>query len=293
MNMLRGIGLFVLGIGVVVAGIVAYQVWGQPATNGQAANTEARNQFLSDRGGTAPITGTTGLAGQAGPGGGFPGAGFPGVAGTVASVARDTLKVTSLLDNSTVTVRLAADAPINKQVSGQASDITVGEQILATGSQTGATLTADRIQLGATDGLGFDGFGGGFGGGMGRPGANGTPGARAQRTPGPNETPFARPQRPPGANGTPGAMPGGAGFNGVRGAVTAVNGTTITVQNSDGSTTTVELGATTQILRRQAITLAEVQAGDTVRATGSQAGDIFEATALQVGELAMMGGARP
>src|SRR5436309_2619681 len=129
--MLRGILLFALGLAVVAGGLAAYMVWGQGGANPTTApNADARSQFFADRGGTVPMTGTTGSGVPAGPGGSF-----PGLAGTVDSVAGDTIKVKSAQDGSTTTVHLAADARIGKQVSGQASDITVGAQLSAIGAQ--------------------------------------------------------------------------------------------------------------------------------------------------------------
>jgi hypothetical protein len=54
-------------------------------------------------------------------------------------------------------VQLAADGKVRKQVDGQLSDVTVGAQVVAIGTQSGDTFQATSIQLG--------GFGGGFGGG--------------------------------------------------------------------------------------------------------------------------------
>jgi hypothetical protein len=275
--MLRGILLFALGIGVVVIGIVAYQLLNHPAATATANNSDARNQFLAERsGGTTPITGTTGLGAPGGQG-----AGFPGVVGTVASVAADTLTVQNAANGTTTTVHLAANATIRKQVTAQLADIKVGDQLFATGALTGTKLTAIIIQLGTTTG------GAGFGGGQGRQrGVNGTPGTVFTGTPGTGRQ-F---NGTPGPRGTPGAGFPGGGFNGVSGAVTAINGSTLTVKATDGTTKTIEVGTSTQIENEQTITLAAVKTGDTVRATGTQNGDIFEATALQVGGVGPGGG---
>jgi hypothetical protein len=63
-------------------------------------------------------------------------------------------------NGQTMKVQLAADGTVRKQVDGQLSDITTGEQIVATGTQNGDTFQATSIQIG--------GFGGGPGGGGGR-----------------------------------------------------------------------------------------------------------------------------
>jgi preprotein translocase subunit YajC len=280
--------LFALGIGIVVIGIVAYQLLSHPAaTATTATNSDARNQFLAERSGTTtPITGTNGLGAPGGQG-----AGFPGVVGTVASVASDTLTVQNAANGTATTVHLAANATIRKQVTAQLADIKVGDQLFATGALTGTKLTATVIQLGTTTG------GAGFGGGTGRPrGVNGTPGTVFTGTPGTgrqfNGTPGTGRQfnGTPGPQGTPGAGFNGAGFNRVSGTVTAINGSTLTVKTTDGTSATVEVGTSTQIENQQTITLAAVKTGDTVRATGTQNGDIFEATALQVGGFGPGGG---
>jgi hypothetical protein len=57
-------------------------------------------------------------------------------------------------------VPLAANGTVRKQVDGQLSDITIGAQVVAIGTQNGDTFQATSIQIG--------GFGGGPGGGGGR-----------------------------------------------------------------------------------------------------------------------------
>jgi hypothetical protein len=53
-------------------------------------------------------------------------------------------------------VQLAADGKVRKQVDGQLSDVTVGAQVVAFGTQSSDTFQATSIQLG-----GFGGQGGG------------------------------------------------------------------------------------------------------------------------------------
>ena len=79
-----------------------------------------------------------------------------GVAGTVSAVSGNTITITTR-NGQTTNVQLAADGKVRKQVDGQLSDVTVGAQVVAIGTQSGDTFQATSIQLG--------GFGGGFGGG--------------------------------------------------------------------------------------------------------------------------------
>ncbi|MBK9714381.1 MAG: hypothetical protein IPO81_24190 [Kouleothrix sp.] len=74
-----------------------------------------------------------------------------GVAGTVSSVSGNTITVTTRAGD-TMTVQLAADGTVRKQVDGQASDITTGEQIVAFGAQSGDTFQATSIQIGGLGG---------------------------------------------------------------------------------------------------------------------------------------------
>jgi phytoene dehydrogenase-like protein len=63
-------------------------------------------------------------------------------------------------NGQTMKVELAANGTVRKQVDGQLSDVTTGEQIVAIGTQSGDTFQATSIQIG-----GFGGQGGGQGGG--------------------------------------------------------------------------------------------------------------------------------
>ena len=128
------------------AGFYSGQIVGTRA--GEQNRATAAQQFFSQRGGQAGQG-----AGQAGQGGFNRGG---GVAGTVSSVSGNTITITTR-GGQTQKIELAADAKVRKQVDGQLSDITAGEQIVATGAQSGDTFQATSIQVGA--------FGGGFGGG--------------------------------------------------------------------------------------------------------------------------------
>jgi hypothetical protein len=115
---------------------------------GEQNRAQAAQGFFSQRGGQAGGFG----GGQAGAGRG------QGVSGTVSAVSGNTITITTR-NGQTTNVQLAADGKVRKQVDGQLSDVTVGAQVVALGTQSGDTFQATSIQLG--------GFGGGFGGAQG------------------------------------------------------------------------------------------------------------------------------
>lgn len=125
----------------VVAGLGFYSGQAIGVRAGEQNRAQAAQQFFSQRGGQ-----TTGQDGQ----GGFRGG---GVAGTVSAVSGDTITVTTR-NGQTMKVRLAAGGTIRKQVDGQLSDITPGEQIIAIGTQNGDTFQATNIQIGGQFGGG-------------------------------------------------------------------------------------------------------------------------------------------
>jgi len=74
----------------------------------------------------------------------------------VSEVSGNTITL-STRNGQTMKVQLAADGTVRKQIDGQLSDITVGEQVVAIGTQNGDTFQATSIQIGG----GFGGQGGG------------------------------------------------------------------------------------------------------------------------------------
>ncbi len=154
----------------VVAGAGFY---GGDIIGGRAAaanRASAAQGFFSQRGGGG-TGGGQGNGQGGGTGGGQAGAGFRGggAVGMVSEVSGNTITLTTR-NGQTMKVELAANGTVRKQVDGQLSDITVGEQVVATGTQNGDTFQATSIQVG--------GFGGGQGGGQGG-------GRNAQPTPTP------------------------------------------------------------------------------------------------------------
>lgn len=142
-----------------------------------------------------------------------------GVSGTIAAASDSVLQVQD--SDSQTAVSYTADTVVQSQVAGTLADVTVGSCVSIMGAAdaaaTSITVTA------AVDGACTTGFGGGPGGGAG----GGTPpdGATA-----PTDMPSGMPTDAP--SGAPTDLPDGAGggFGGfTSGLVTAVSGTTITV----------------------------------------------------------------
>jgi hypothetical protein len=119
---------------------------------GQQSRAQAAQQFFGQRGG-----------GQGGGQGGFRGGngagGMSGMAGTVTNVSGNTITITTR-DGQTATVQLAPNATIRKQVDGQTSDITNGQQIVAFGTQNGDSFQAMTVQIGGQFGFGPQNGGG-------------------------------------------------------------------------------------------------------------------------------------
>jgi len=129
----------------IVAGLGFYSGQTIGVRAGEQNRAQAAQGFFSQRGG-------------GGQGGGQAGGGFRGGggAGMVGAVDGNTITLTTR-NGQTMKVQLAADGKVRKQVDGQLSDITVGTQVVAIGTQNGDTFQATSIQIG--------GFGGGQGGG--------------------------------------------------------------------------------------------------------------------------------
>src|SRR4029077_13981040 len=95
-----------------------------------------------------------------------------------------------------------------------------------------------------------------------------------------------------GGQGGPGfAGPGGrGGFT--AGAVTSVDGSTITIKTVAGDTVTVSTTADTKVSVTKTIKLSDLAVGDTVRVTGTTTGTTIAADAIEKGALGFGGGPR-
>jgi hypothetical protein len=261
-------------IGVLGMGLLAG--CGDSGTSGSTSSQDAaKQQFLNDRSGTPGAdSGTPGVGGRP-----------PGVFGSITKINGNQITVKSQADGTETVVQPGDGATIGKQADAQASDITQGVMVSATGIMTGGVLEAQSVQIGSGNFVAFGG--GGFGGGgfngtpgAGRGGFNGTPGAG--RNGGFNGTPGAGGQRfrgtpGPNASGTP-----GAGRNFAAGTVAKVDGNTITLNMVNGSTGTFTIGSSTRFQKNVTIQLTDLRVGDNIVATGQQNGSIFQAASIQV-----------
>jgi hypothetical protein len=100
---------------------------------------QAAQEFFAQRGG------------QGGAPGGAPGQGGNRNLARVSGVVEQNngaSMIVSLSDGTKVTVALAADGVVRRQVDGQLSDLRVGETVLALGARTGDSMQASMIQIG-------------------------------------------------------------------------------------------------------------------------------------------------
>ena len=193
--------------------------------------------------GSTTSASTTGAKSTATPQAGGPG-GFRrnGAAGELVKIAGTSL----VLNTSTgdVIVDYDSSTPITKTHTGTLADVTPGLCITATGQKDSTgTLTASAAVLSTNVNGSCQGpFG--FGGGGER-----TPGS----TPRPTPPPGAAPRTPP-----------------VRGEVTGVNGTSVTVLTAGGTSTTITVPTTARIAVTNSAAASDLAVGDCVLATGSR-----------------------
>ncbi|HEU5097617.1 MAG TPA: hypothetical protein VFU22_01140 [Roseiflexaceae bacterium] len=133
-----------------VAGLGFYSGQTVGVRAGEQNRAQAMQEFFGQRGGGQAGQGGGQASGQAG--GGFRGQGG-GLAGTVRAVEGNTITIATRT-GQTVKAQLAADGTVRKQVEAQLSDLTVGEQVVAIGTQSGDTFQATSIQIGGFGGQG-------------------------------------------------------------------------------------------------------------------------------------------
>jgi hypothetical protein len=272
----------VIALLVVVAmagGAAVYLILRSPGTGAPdgAAAQQASQAFFADRGGGTPgpniMTFGDGGGGQ-----------VPGVVGEVTAIDGERLTVKNPMDGTTRVVHVPAGTKIERPVAGKLVDLTIGTPILAIGTRNGDVVDAQQIQITGKDTAGGPVMIGKGASGDGEP-PPGTPGAQIfngavpgldNGTPQPAGTPgdqvFLGGAKPDGGTITPATI----------GTITAVTGNKLTVQGSDGTTTTVQVGDSTDIRKPATVSLGEVRVGDTVAAQGTPHSDVFEATGLQV-----------
>lgn len=227
------------------------------------------NSPTASGGQSAPSGNSSGQAG-AGTGRG----GFPGVSGMIVALSGKTAQVRTASGQSAVSY--TSKTSVTEEKSAKASDVKTGlcatvrsAESASSGSSPSTTMTAASVSLtDKVDGSCQGGFG--FGN---RPSGMPSGGPAGQGQP-----PSGAPQGGTGA-GAPSGMPSGArpsgagrgGFGGAGGTITAVNGSTITVEQARGTETTsitVTLTSDTTYTKQVKADTDAIAKGQCVFATG-------------------------
>lgn len=207
-----------------------------------------------------------------------------GVSGLIASAQDGLLQVQG--DGEQTAVRYTADTTVRKTAATDATAIAVGDCIVASTPEDAGTATTITVTAAADDGTCTTGLGGGPDVGMPTDAPSGMP----------TDAPSGGPQGGGVPSGAPGGVaptggPGGQGGFGTFtiGAVTAVSGSTITVETTDrdGGTSTADVvvGSATTVTATVDATAADIAVGLCVTAMGT-ADDSggYDATALTLSD---------
>jgi hypothetical protein len=147
-----------------------------------------------------------------------------------------------------VTVDFTSSTPISVTGTGSAADITVGSCITATGGEDSTgTMTATRVTV--------------------SPAVGGSCPAPSFTGANPGGLPSGRPDFTFRPRSTPGGF---ADFASVRGLVTAVSGSVVTVQETSGSTPSLTVPATAQVSTTTTGSTSDLVAGACVAAIGTE-----------------------
>jgi hypothetical protein len=258
--------LALIGVGAVLAGC------GQQGATGATQDEQAaKDRFLAERsGGTPVVTDTVRL----GPGGRQ----MPGVMGAIDKIEGNIITVKSPFDDTSSKVQLADDAKLTKQAEGALSEIKVGDSVTAVGAREGETLQAEMLRIGGAGGMMMGGGPIMFGGPGPSAGGN---------VPADGSQPQVRPFNRGVPGGAQGAAPGGRMLSGempemVSGTVEEIEGSTMTLKDTEGKSTTVEAKEDAIVLKQVEIDPSELKVGETIVANGTRNGDVLEATQVQV-----------
>jgi len=207
--------------------------------------------------GCGSIGGSAGASSNAASASPSPGRGAFGnaVVGQVAQVASNKMTVDD--QGGSVTVTYGSSTSVLQSGTGTLSEAVPGTCVVATGTTDASGVVTARtfqVQLNMNGNCALPA---GFGGGQAGAGRSPAPG----RSPGPGRSP--RPGQSPGA-----ALP--ANFAMVRGKLTSVSGTTLTVQPETGAPVTVVVPSGTQVTRLVTSSTARLAVGECVTATGQR-----------------------
>lgn len=213
-------------------------------------------------GSTGSAAGNSSSSSTSGAGGNGQGAarqGRNGAAGELVQINGATLVLNTT--NGDVTVKIGGSTPVTQTHTGTVADIVVGSCIVATGKKdSSGTVTASAVRVspavnGACTGPGLGAFGG-------QPRNGATP--RADASPNPSRTPNPN-----------------AGM--VRGLVTLVSGTTVTVHDPRGGSGSVTVPTTVRVTTSSTGSTADLALGQCVLAVGSKdSAGVVSATGLSI-----------
>ena len=265
MNRLRFLSTLAL---VLALGLSACGMPGGTQSGQQDQQQQAKEQFLNERAtASAAGGGNTGAATSTAGGGNTGGASQnTTLLGMVERIDGQTIVVKNMEDNDkTVTVQLAGDTKIQQDAQIKPTDIKAGDTIVAIGAKDGEVIQAGIVQIGNGDLMGGAGIATEAG-----PSGGAGPGGAPPMAGGPGGAP---PQ---------GGMPAGGPPQQVSGTVERVEGDTIMVKQSDGSSVTIKSTSSTQIRKQVEAKLADIQSGAMIMVAGVQNGEAFQATQVRV-----------
>jgi hypothetical protein len=263
----------VAAVAVLGAAALALAACGSSSAASSTSTTKAPSS-------SAPSGGSTGGgASGGGSGGGTTARQFPGADGTIAAINGASLEVQGTSGQTTVTY--TGTTTFDQTVTASASDVTVGSCISAFGKPTSTSSSSKKTAFGGpvtattvsitqpTSGSCSTGFGGGFGGFRGGAGGAGTGGAPAGGGSGAGGSGSFRPPSGSGSH-----FPGAGNFGAASGQVTAVNGSAVTVSETNPQTkattsVVVTLTASTTFTQRETASSSDLAVGKCAQARGS------------------------
>jgi hypothetical protein len=230
----------------------ALSACGFPGGTSGGQGQDLARQFLTERNGGTPVA--------------IGGAPDAPLVGFIQNVEGPRLTLKRLIEQTTITVQLAADAQIRKDVDMQLSELKAGDNVTAFGTRQGNLFQAELVQLGSGD-VAFD---------SGPIMINRPAGAEAGG-------PVDGGGLPAGAEADKfiGSAPNGAPPT-VTGTVEKIDGNSILLKDKSGVSTTVMLSGDAKIQRLDKVGPSELTVSAFVMAIGAQSGDLYQATEVRI-----------
>jgi hypothetical protein len=237
---------------------------------------------------TAASATRNGPGGRGGPPGG-------GDGGTIQSVNGSTIVVKNR-SNKTETVQTSASTTVTEAVKGSLSAVKVGDHVVVLGSTSGSAVTASQIVDNGT----ASNPSGPPGGQQPPNGASGSSSSGSASSNGPSGSggPPGGPASQSGSNPSGSSAPSGSAQSGnaqsgngpqggapTMGTVTAVNGSTITVQSTSGSSVSVSTSASTIVLVTKTGSVSDLTVGEQIMVRGTSSSGTITATSIREGDV--------